>query len=70
MRQLYSKPTSSTGEPALGVAGIPFVEALLEEPILSIQVRQFEAFPPIIKPLSKSTSRLMLKPSLVICESI
>lgn len=70
VRHLYSKPTNSTGEPALGLAGIPFVPALFEEPILSIQVKQFETLPPIINPVSMSTYRLILKPSLVIFESI
>lgn len=50
-KQFFSKAVSYTGEPALGVAGYPFVPALVEDPILSIHVKQFKLFPPIINPV-------------------
>lgn len=58
------------GAPALGVAGNPLLPALPEEPILSIQVKQLELFPPTINPVYSSTESSIVNPQLVMFESI
>jgi hypothetical protein len=51
MRQWYSNAVSYIGAPAREVAGNPLLPARPADPILSIQVRQFYAFPPTINPV-------------------
>lgn len=52
------------------MAGIPLLPDFVEEPILSIQVKQFFILPPKIKPVASSNLRWMLNPSVSMLESI